>query len=84
MTWTNAPRLDERKPRSGAALALDRRHPDPVGMRPNGENRWSGQAYNTEDGQTYSGNMSVSGTTLTTQGCVLGGLICRSVNWRRI
>ena len=84
VTWTNAPRLDERNPdpalRSRSTVGIQILS----GMRPNGENRWSGQAYNTEDGQTYSGNMSVSGTTLTTQGCVLGGLICRSVNWRRI
>ena len=84
VTWTNAPRRDERNPdpalraRSTVGIAVF------TGMRPNGDNRWSGSAYNTEDGQTYSGNMSVNGNTLVTQGCVMGGLICRSVNWRRI
>jgi len=84
VTWTNTPRLDERNPdpalrtRSTVGVTIF------TGMRPNGENRWSGSAYNTEDGQTYSGNMSVNGATLVTQGCVMGGLICRSVNWTRM
>lgn len=53
-------------------------------MKPNGANAWSGQAFNPEDGKTYSGRMSLSGNTLTTQGCVMGGLICRSVTWSRV
>lgn len=53
-------------------------------MKPDGANSWSGSAFNPEDGKTYSGTMSLSGSTLTTAGCVLGGLICRSVNWRRV
>jgi uncharacterized protein (DUF2147 family) len=52
-------------------------------MKPTGENRWTGSAFNPEDGRTYSGYMSLSGGTLTTQGCVMGGLICRSVTWTR-
>jgi uncharacterized protein (DUF2147 family) len=53
-------------------------------MAPNGTNSWSGKAFNPEDGKTYSGRMSLSGSTLTTSGCVAGGLICRSVTWRRV
>ncbi len=45
MTWTNAPRLDERNPdpalRSRSTVGIQILS----GMRPNGENRWSGQAY---------------------------------------
>ncbi|CAN1521370.1 Domain of unknown function DUF2147 [Rhabdaerophilaceae bacterium] len=52
-------------------------------MVANGDNAWSGKAFNPEDGKTYSGKMSVSGGTLTTAGCVAGGLICRSVTWSR-
>jgi uncharacterized protein (DUF2147 family) len=53
-------------------------------MAPNGANKWSGKAFNPEDGKTYSGTMSLSGNSLTTAGCVLGGLVCRSVNWRKV
>lgn len=53
-------------------------------MAANGANKWSGKAFNPEDGKTYSGTMSLSGSSLTTAGCVLGGLVCRSVNWRKV
>ncbi|MGO4406503.1 DUF2147 domain-containing protein [Bosea sp. RAF48] len=52
-------------------------------MKPNGENKWSGSAFNPEDGKTYSGTMTLTGSSLTTAGCVMGGLICRSVKWTR-
>ncbi len=64
--------------------------PSKVGQRvfynmvKSGENAWSGQAFNPEDGKTYSGKLTVNGASMTTSGCVLGGLICRSVNWRKV
>lgn len=53
-------------------------------MKPDGENKWSGKAFNPEDGKTYSGKMTLSGKNLTTAGCALGGLVCRSVNWSKV
>jgi len=52
-------------------------------MKPAAGGKWNGSAFNPEDGKTYSGTMSLAGDTLTTAGCVLGGLICRSVKWSR-
>lgn len=52
-------------------------------MKPAGDGKWSGSAFNPEDGKTYSGTMTLAGDKLTTSGCVLGGLICRSVTWNR-
>jgi len=52
-------------------------------MKPSGDNAWTGKAFNPEDGKTYSGKMTMSGNHLVTAGCVLGGLICKSVNWTR-
>jgi uncharacterized protein (DUF2147 family) len=52
-------------------------------MKPTGPNTWSGSAINPDDGKTYSGKISLSGGTLTTEGCALGGLICRSSTWTR-
>jgi len=80
----------------GAALCghivwlRDKNGPSKMGERvffdmiPSGPNAWSGKAFNPEDGQTYSGKMSVNGNALTTSGCVLGGLICKSVSWTRV
>lgn len=53
-------------------------------MKPSGAGAWAGKAFNPEDGKTYSGKMTLSGSTLTTAGCALGGLVCRSVTWKRV
>jgi uncharacterized protein (DUF2147 family) len=52
-------------------------------MVADGDGKWKGKAFNPEDGKTYSGKMVLSGKRLTTSGCALGGLICKSVNWSR-
>ena len=53
-------------------------------MVPNGADSWEGKAFNPEDGKTYTGKMTLAGKTLTTSGCVLGGLICKSATWKRL
>lgn len=84
IVWQKEPSLDKNNPEEG------QRSRPLVGvrvfydMKPNGENKWAGKAYNPEDGKTYTGNMTLEGDKLTTQGCVLGGLICRSVGWSRV
>jgi uncharacterized protein (DUF2147 family) len=54
------------------------------GMQPTGANSWTGKAANPDSGSIYSGKMSVDGSTLSTSGCVVGALICKSANWRRV
>jgi uncharacterized protein (DUF2147 family) len=55
-----------------------------LGMKPAGANKWSGQVYNAEDGKTYSGNLSLpDGNTIKLEGCILGGLVCKSQTWTR-
>jgi uncharacterized protein (DUF2147 family) len=52
------------------------------GMRPNGPNKWSGQIYNADDGNTYASNISVEGPdTLRVEGCV--GSLCGGETWTR-
>jgi uncharacterized protein (DUF2147 family) len=52
-------------------------------MKPSGDNAWAGTAFNPDDGQRYTGKMTLSGDRLTTAGCVLGGLLCKSFGWTR-
>ena len=52
-------------------------------MKPNGDNAWAGTAFNPDDGQNYTGKMTMTGNHLVTAGCVFGGLICKSVAWTR-
>jgi uncharacterized protein (DUF2147 family) len=52
------------------------------GMRPSGPNKWSGQIYNADDGNTYESHVSVTGAdTLKVEGCV--GMICGGETWTR-
>ena len=53
-------------------------------MKADGENFWRGSAFNPEDGREYSGKITLAGARLTTAGCVLGGLICKSLTWSRV
>jgi uncharacterized protein (DUF2147 family) len=47
--------------------------------------KWRGQVYNADDGRTYIGYLTMTGaTSLKLQGCVLGGIICKSQNWTRV
>ena len=55
-----------------------------IGMKPTGTNKWSGQFYSPEEGKTVSGNLILKeANTLTVEGCLLGGLLCRSETWTR-
>jgi uncharacterized protein (DUF2147 family) len=55
------------------------------GARKTGENTWKGKLYNTQDGETYNGTVTVVDKGhLKLEGCVLGGLICQGPTWTRI
>ena len=50
-----------------------------------GPNVWQGQVKNLEDGQMYMGKITLNGpSTLTLDGCVLGGAICKGETWTRV
>ena len=52
-------------------------------MKVSAANRWSGSAHNPEDGRDYAGTMVLAGDRLVTEGCALGGLICKTVRFLR-
>ena len=55
------------------------------GARKTGANTWEGQLYNTRDGKTYSGVVTLqSPQKLELEGCVMGGLFCKGVTWSRV
>ena len=55
------------------------------GLKPTATpDQWEGSLYNPEDGNTYKGILTAQGLlNLKLQGCVLGGLICKSEIWKR-
>jgi uncharacterized protein (DUF2147 family) len=55
-----------------------------IGMKPAGASKWSGVLYSPEEGKTVSGNLVLKdANTLSVEGCLLGGLLCRSEIWTR-
>ena len=55
-----------------------------IGMKPAGADKWFGRLYSPEDGKTVSGDLTLTdANTLTVQGCLLGGLLCRAETWTR-
>jgi len=56
-----------------------------LGMKPSSTaDKWEGQVYNAEDGNTYSGSFILTGAnTADLKGCVPGGLICKTQVWTR-
>jgi uncharacterized protein (DUF2147 family) len=43
-----------------------------------------GSAFDPQRNLRFSSKITYSDTTMTTSGCVLGGLVCRSVNWTKV
>jgi len=55
-----------------------------LGLKPDGANKWSGEIYNPEDGKTYTASVTLpAANTLKVQGCILGGVICKTNTWTR-
>ncbi len=52
-------------------------------MKPDQQNRWKGSIYNAEDGKTYTAYFTLQGDSAKVEGCVLGGMICKTQNWTR-
>ena len=54
-----------------------------LGMKPDGAGVWKGALYNPEDGNTFTGSLTVqSASALKLEDCVLA-LFCRSEIWKR-
>ena len=45
---------------------------------------FSGNAYDPKRDWTYSMTITAAPGALTTRGCIVGGLICRDVNWKAV
>jgi len=53
------------------------------GMKPDGDNRYSGQIYNADDGKTYRSKLTlVAWNKAKVEGCVL--VFCKGETWTRV
>ena len=79
---TGKPFVDDKNPNPSLARRPMIGLPLFSGMRPSDPNKWSGQIYNADDGNSYVSNISVSGPdTLKVEGCV--GALCGGETWTR-
>jgi len=80
---TAKPAVDDKNPNPSLAKRPMIGLPLFSGMQPSGPNKWSGQIYNADDGNSYASNVSVSGPdSLRVEGCV-GGALCGGETWTR-
>ena len=72
VTWV---RHDVSGEKVGDRLVLD--------VKPSGAGRWSGNAFDPQRHRTYTIGVRATETHMTTRGCMMGGLMCQSMNWSR-
>jgi uncharacterized protein (DUF2147 family) len=71
-TWIKDPSKGEAV---GDRLVMTLQPRDPV--------RLAGEAFDEKRGLKYSLLISVAENAMTTQGCVLSGIVCKTMNWTR-
>jgi len=79
---TGKPAVDDKNPNPALAKRPMIGLPLFTGMPPSGPNRWSGQIYDADDGNSYASNVSVLGPdSLRVEGCVVA--LCGGETWSR-
>jgi uncharacterized protein (DUF2147 family) len=79
---TGKPEVDDKNPNPALVKRPMLGLPLFTGMHASGPNKWSGQIYNADDGNTYESHVSVTGAdTIKVEGCV--GIICGGETWTR-
>ncbi len=53
-------------------------------MHPVSDSRYQGLAYDVRRGLTYRMTVTLQGNRMETSGCVLFGVICKGIGWRRL
>jgi uncharacterized protein (DUF2147 family) len=85
VAWEATPGVDRKNPEPNLRTRPTLGMPILLGMAPSqyDKNKWEGEIYNSEDGHTYSANISLPDpSTLKVQGCFLG-FLCGGENWSR-
>ncbi|MBX3568508.1 MAG: DUF2147 domain-containing protein [Rhizobiaceae bacterium] len=52
-------------------------------VKPKNASTLSGKAFDVKRNMTYAIDITVKRSSLTTRGCIVGGLVCKAVNWSR-
>jgi uncharacterized protein (DUF2147 family) len=85
VSWEQKPGVDSKNPDASKRTRPTLGMPVLLDMKPVEPNKWVGQIYNSENGQTYSSNISIGSSPdiLLVRGCVLG-FLCGGEDWTRV
>jgi uncharacterized protein (DUF2147 family) len=53
-------------------------------IKPVSDSQYSGSAYDPQRKMSYKITLILNGSSMTTKGCVLGGLLCKGVGWKKL
>lgn len=53
-----------------------------MSLKPKSADTLTGTAYDAKRDRTYAITVQVSGKSLVTRGCILGGVLCKNVHWQ--
>eukprot|EP01035_Chromulina_nebulosa_P054600 gene54600-74808_t len=53
-------------------------------VKPVSDSQYTGSAYDPQRKMRYKITLTLNGNSMTTKGCVLGGLLCKGVSWSKI
>lgn len=54
-----------------------------MNVKSSGDGKYEGKAEDPQRGLTYNLQVDVKGSSMTTRGCVLAKIVCKSVSWSR-
>ena len=55
-----------------------------LNVKEEGAGHWAGKAFDPQRHRTYTIAVQVAHKHMSTRGCIMGGVMCQSMNWSRI
>jgi uncharacterized protein (DUF2147 family) len=85
VSWEQTPGVDGKNPDPAKRTRPTLGMPVLLDMKPVEQNKWVGEIYNSENGQTYSSNISIGSSPdiLVVRGCV-AYILCGGEDWTRV
>lgn len=53
-------------------------------VKPTDDGGYTGTAFDPQRDMTYKLTVTMSGDSMTTKGCVLAGVLCKGIDWKRV
>jgi uncharacterized protein (DUF2147 family) len=84
VSWEKEAGVDDHNPDPAKRTRSTLGMPVLLHMKQTQPNRWDGEIYNSDNGKTYTGNISLTGPdVLRVEGCLLG-FLCGGQSWPRV